>query len=314
MDETGITNIKEKLLKSLNIEKSGFYNPVFLQDIKVGFSIVKNPSDSLKEKLKIKDNKQYKTLVRVYIKDEDLLNTTIKKKTLIIKMHFNLVENDEMFRENYDFIKNNRYKPVDLISTDYSYNIDNNEFCDIKGQIVEGKDVLADVYKQHIKTSRLFVGFYLRLKLFFWQRFIPYIFSLLSNIFVCFLYIISGQKYTYDVIKRYVDLIYFKEDKVEKEEKENLKESKKITIFEYSASFWSIFVYCIFHLILYSIFYLNNYKPDYIKIMLSNNFLIIIYAVFSLSIFEVFLPKILKFLIKNLTKLSVNLSTKNVKI
>lgn len=309
-----IDNLKSNFLRQFNLQNNGFYNSIFLSDVKVGFSAVRDLDVAIKNKLKISDGKEYRTLFRVYIKDEDLENSLILKKPLIIRAHFNLVENNEFFRENYDFIKNDKYKPLDLTSKDYFYDIGKDIFYDNKNKVVSAADITKKIYSQHIKTSKLFLGFYLRLKIYFWHKLLPNFFKLLSNLTICLLYIISGQKYSFDIIRRYVDITSFKDSVDESKKLENSKESKKITIFDYSASFWSIFVYCLLHLALYTIFYLHNYKPNFINVLLSNNFLVIVYAIFSLSMFEVLIPKGLKALIRKFTLLSVNISMKSLKV
>lgn len=311
-----IEKLKSNFLSAFNLEGNGFYKPVFLSDVKVGFGALRDLDSKIKEKLNIIEGKEYKTLLHIYIKDEDLDNEKIQKKPLVIKAHFNLSSGEDLFREQFDFIKKHRYQPVDLVSRDYFYDTEKNIFYNNKGDIISAEQILAQIYNLHIKTSKLFLGFYLRIKLFFWRSLLPFFFKCVYQLFVGILYIISGEKCTYDIIKNYVDTLYFKntEEHTKREPKLNLTENKKITIFGYSASPWAICAYCVFHFLIYTIMYLLKYKPDYIKYLLTNNFAIIIYVIPTLSFFEAILPKIIKYFIKQFTLLAFNFSAKEIKI
>lgn len=311
-----IEKIKTNFLAAFNLEKNGFYKPVFFTECAIGFGTLRDLDPKIKDRLHIASGKEYKTLLRVYIKDDDLNNQTIQKKPLIIKIHFNLSAGDGLFREQFDYIKRHRYQPVDLVSKDYFYDVEKNIFYNNKG-IICAEQILIQVYNSHIKPTKIFSGFYLRLKLFFWHNFLPVVFTYIYKVFVAILYIISGEEFTYDVIKNYVDNLYFKNTSDYKKEEPKLnppKTIKDITIFGYSASPWSICAYCVLHFAVYSIMYFNDYKPQYIKYLLTNNFAIIIYVIPTISFFEALLPKIIKYFIKKSTFLSVNLSMKEVKI
>ena len=284
-----------------------FYNYTSYND-GVGFSIKKDLNGE-------SDNT---SLLRFYI--PDYLKKSVIKKPIIIDVAYGkkIKEGGIVLRR-----KNKISDPIDLISKDeYYYNVEKNKLYKNKKEILPN-ELINKIYNDHIKPTKFIRGIWLRTKLFFWRIIIKKFFDYLYIFLHYFLYITSGDKYSYVwVIKEEIlnNKIINSEIKnmigqKEKEEiKENLEKGKKFNFFGYMASHWTIIFYSIFHLLFYIIFEYKNWYPTIIIMILKNNFLTLIYVISSLWIMEIVIPKILKMLIRTTSRLSWNSRMKSIKI
>lgn len=283
-----------------------FYGFVEFIDDEFGFSV--------RRKLKSED---HASLISIDIDKKYLNNTELHGKPLYIRATYGRIsENGIIIR---DFNETKISDPVDLKSEgEYFYNVENNQFYKKKRKVTP-EELIYKVYKLHIKPTRLIVGFWLRSKMFFFQILVHGIFILMSKTFSSFLYLISGNKYSYEPIleeEKLNDLII--KSKWEKEGiKPETSESNKFNFFGYKASQWSIFVYSLIHLVIYFYITLSEFHIgtiDRFRGVFRNNFLSLAYVILSLSIFESLLPKFLIFLIKLFSKWSLKAKYKKLKI
>lgn len=127
------------------------------------------------------------------------------------------------------------------------------------------------------------------------------------------LYINIGKKYSFDLIKRFIqDKFTDKTDKIEKREVE--KKEPIIPFFGVQIPIWRACFYCIMNLVIFFGVYFLDKRPLVIKIIFNNNFLTIIYAIPSLTFITVLLPIIFEKLIKKSDELYMHYFHKSIKI
>lgn len=305
-----IERIKTKFRDSFDFEANGFINPVYLTDSKIGFSVQKKPEFKLLGLLGVDSDKEYITLIHIYIPEKEM-EMEESKKPLVIRASFHLYR-DEKFYIDDSHIPNKRRKPIDLVSRDeYYYVIESGKFFDKKNKEVSANEILNQVYELHIKPSKFWKGLFLRSKMHF-KNLKAFLIKLFSNFLASILFLINGTKVTENILARYYD-----DDKsmvMGNRSVTDAKESPKTTIFGYSAHIRPLISYSILHLFIFIFFFFKAYKPELIKLVFTNNFLTVLYVVVSLSFFESLLPKILLRLIKWTTDLHMRILFKEIKI
>lgn len=293
-----------QFIKNFNFEhKEDYLQPTLLKDTGFGFSIIKKMQPS-----------GYGTIFYIYLKNEELENKKDKKSLHIRATYGSLIEEGEKkFIQRSSENEKNIKKvigPIDFTSdNDFFYNITENQFYQ-KDEKITPEQLLEKIYQIHIKPTRFFKGFIIRIKLFIWRVLLVFLLKLISDIFQCLLFLISGEKFI-DIYTR-----IFSANKIDNTSQNNNKytEPEKWDLFGFKAPLWPITFFCVFHFTLYIIFWLKNYKPEFIITILENNFLTIIYAMLFLVILERFLPRIFKFFINKTSQLYFDLSFKNIKI
>jgi len=288
----------------------GFYDLTLFIDDEFGFSI--------KRKLKSED-KENVSLLKLYIAKKDIEDGK-EKKVLRISVSYGKDYKSSIGR-NPDNIKSS--DPIDLISEDeYYYSINDNKFFVNKFIIgtreIFACDILTGIYSDHVKSTKLLKGFWLRSKLYFWRVIVKYSFQFLSKLFYYCLYIISGDRYIYDPIsgegKINGRITSSRWEDISPEPKENLESGDKINVFGYQAKTHSVIVYSSLHLVIYIIFETLKYKPEIITTIFKNNFLTLMYVICSLWIIEAAIPKILIYFIKSSSKLSIESLYRKIRI
>ena len=188
----------------------------------------------------------------------------------------------------------------------YFYDIRTNELYEKNKKITADK-LINDVYNKHIKSTRPIKGLFIRMKIRFWRILMKSMFDIISKFFHHLLFIISGNRYSYEPVLETETLNDLRFKKTEKPKmKEKLKEGKKFNFYGYEASQWSIVFYSLLHFLLYVYFMYSGYKPIFITTIFKNNFLVIIYAILSLWIIETVMQTFLMFLIKYFSRLSAD--------
>ena len=178
--------IKNKFIKNFeNI--NGFYNLTSFVDA-FGFSI--------KRKLDSQDGKNV-SLLRFYIPDKELRSEK-KKKILDIEATYGRDDRDSV---SFRYIEKSKISdPVDLISKgDYYYDINSNKLF-YKKREISPSELLDYVYSDHIKPTKVIKGFIIRVRLLFWRIVAPALLNSTSKIFHYCLYIITGDKYSFEPI------------------------------------------------------------------------------------------------------------------
>lgn len=280
-----------------NFGNYGFHNLTQF-DHDAGFSVKKKSCNN------------YVTLLSIYIPNEIFYNAKIEKKPLNIQAFYG-----EETREGIRLrAKPKLTEPVDAEFHEYFYNIRTKELYKNNKKITADQ-LINEVYNTHTKSTKLIKGFYLRMKIMFWRILIKSIFEFISKFCHFVLFIISGNRYSYEPIckEEILNGKIIKSQEV-KEVKEDLKESKKFPFLGYNTSRWSIIFYSSLHLVFYTIFMYINYKPKFITTILKNNFLTLVYVILSLWLIESLVPKFLMLLIKYFSQLSINCRFKTIKL
>lgn len=299
------TNINDKktiFINLFNLENIGFSKPIALKDA-IGFSTTKQCDPKY---LKLKDNKTYITLIKLYI---DPINKPENNHyPLFISVSLNLFE-DGKYIIDQTFIKNKISKPINLHSeNEYFYNDKENKFYK-KNVPILPNDIISEIYNIHIKPTKLIKGFPIKCKLSI-QYLLILLISLIGYIFNCILWIISGKKYSYDIFGESAEL----KNKKEIQTGGDIKIGHTINFFGYSASLHSICVYCAIHFLLFVICYMLSIKPNFIYIILKYNFLTLIYGILSITLYEKFLPDTLIFIIKNISSMKSSIQWMKFKL
>lgn len=294
-------------IEKFHPEKFGFFDLATFSNLKIGFSI--------KKRLNNKKDDNNITLLSIYIPDRTLTTRDDKKLLSIRTTYGEKAEGGGVvIREKAKLME-----PVDAEFPDeYYYDIKDKEFFKRNKKIL-ADCIINEIYNTHIKSTKMFKGLWIRTKIEFYHIIVKSIFALISKIFFGLLFMISGDRYTYEPIleseKLNNKVIKSKYEKIDdRDMKENLRPGEKFDFLGYKASRWSIIFYSILHFIFYIIFFLVNYRPVFLTTVFKNNFLLLVYAVLSLWIIEVAAQKCFKFLIRLFSKLAKNAEYRTIKL
>lgn len=305
--------ISDKFINKF-VSEFGDQSVTQLNDIIVGVSIKKDYPLDLIKKLRIRDNRTYKSLIYVLIENDDMLNESLKKKSIFIKIDFTLESGNNRYLFNNDFIGNKKYCPINIVaSREYFYQVDEDKFykSDIE---ISPKQIIDELFDKHVKTSENFRGAYLRTQLLFWRKLYPYLIFIISNFFVILSFILFGEKNPLDIHKRYYKEAF--KDKSSTVINPDFKAafSDKILFLGYNISKWSLASYSSIVLLIYVGFNYSNFKPHLLIGVSRNNFLLLAFVALSLTIYDLGIPKFFKWMIAKTSKYYVNIQFKQIKV
>lgn len=304
----------KRLRAKFDFEKYGFYAVTPYIDAQIGFGC--------KKKLNDQDMKNVSG-IGFYISNETLNNNSSTRKAFYITATYgeDLAEGIRLRT------KQNFCEPLDLEFRDEFFYETTTEKIYKKEKEINANSVLLEVYRKHIKTTRPIVGLLLRIRLRFWRIWLPWIPKSLSFLSHHFLWLISGERYTYEflfqeetlngkVISSKLDwrIDRAKEITNIKEIKEEDKEAKLIDFFGNKVPQWAIVFYSILHLgvwFFFKYFGVNIYK---IEEFFGNNFLLVLYVIVSFWIVGTVIPFFLKKMVKYFSSLAFSFASKTVKV
>jgi hypothetical protein len=270
--------MKDNFKLKFNLPSDGFLEPVDLQDTQIGFSVYKE-----------REVTGFKSLFRVYIKDEEL-NKNGDKKPVIVSASYGKETENGITISSTEF-ERGRDWPIELISDgEYFYNVKTNDFFNEKNRIISAIDILKQVDKQHLKPTKRFMGIPIRTKLFLFHTVFSSSIAFMFNLIAGLQYLISGEKI--HIFKNLVEPERFTTPYLPN----NLESTrgKRIKIFEYEVEAWVAALYCSAHLFFYGLFYFYNYKPHWMVTIFTNSFLTTMYGIVSLGLANTLLPRILR--------------------
>ena len=287
--------------KSLfKIPSGKFLEPIDLMDVQVGFSLYTTS-----------DNPEFKSLFRVYIKNEEL-DSQKSLKSVTATASYGKQTQDL----NGILLSSNEYKrklnwPIDLISEgDFFYDIQKNKLY-YKDKNINGIELLEIVYSWHIKTTRPLGGFWVRSKLLWFHTIKPGFWKFIFQIVAIIQYLVSGEK-----IKIFHSL---SNPHSYQYQSIDIKESELINLWGYKVKPWIAGTYAFLHLFGYSTLYYYNYKPTLLVTIFKIDFLTFMYGIVSLGLANTFLPILfspidLKGVLKSLQSIFWNSAIRKVKI
>ena len=301
----------KRLRERFDFDKHGFYGVMPYINAQIGFGC--------KKKLNSQDTKNVSG-IGFYISNKILNDTTLIRKPFYITATYGeeLADGIRMRTEQ------NSHEPIDLEFRDEFFYETTTEKIYKGNKEIEATEVLLEVYKKHIKTTRPIAGLFLRMKLRFWRMWLPWIPKFVSHLSHYLLFLISGDKYTYEFLFQEENLngqiISSKmEGRVGRHKdsakvKEEDKESKRIDFFGNKVPQWPIVFYSSLHLTVW--FLIKHYciETQQIEDFFSNNFLLVLYVIVSFWIIETVLPFLLKKLVKYFSTLSFLAQHKTIKV
>jgi hypothetical protein len=298
---------KEKDIKEERI----FFDPIYLRDYEIGFSVKVNYPKQIKYfPLRTKNGG---------IDEVCLIHLIFKKdgkfsyfgNPLIVKCHkiskylskeghldFNFDDEDCPTRESIDASrKTAKFAPKDFVSYDLAFiDSNSNQLVDLKGREIKGMELLEKIFDYHIKISKTIAGIPFRSKIRF------------RNILVGLLEM-NGK-----LVRFCLRMIFGRTLKSENPTMANLVEGYKkqdmvlskvdsLSIFGYEASKRVILTFCFLMIIFYSLFFTVNFKPLFIVQILKNSLLSLVFTIFVLEILNTLIPNILLSLLNFIIKL-----------
>lgn len=264
---------------------------------------------------KIEDQKvpENASLFTIYIKEEELGKDNNIKKIHASATYGKIAETGGVYVRDNQKISS----PIDLTSEDYLYDISSNRII-FKNKELSAKELVDNIYNLHVLPTKRFKGIGIRFKLYIWRILFVQFFYCFSKVFHYLLYIITGDKYSYDpvfdrTIVNGITVASSVESMIDRTTPQE-RDSKKINFLGYDVDLWPIVFYSIFTLVIYLIFESKDIKPIFLVKILNNNFLLALYVVVSLWLIDVVTPLILKQLIKMNSKKSFSIKYKRLKI
>ena len=295
----------EEFLKKFNLGNHGFYNATPFID-GIGFSV--------RKKFKPNDDKNVSQIsIYIYNKPSQIDDS---RKSLLVHATYGRVAKDD--GGIYIRSETKLNDPIDIEANDeYYYDINTDKFYQ-KDKEIKAEELINVFYSQHIKPTKTFKGLWLKVKLLFWRNFLYLFFKDISRLFSYLLYVISGNRYSYEPFSgegKFNDsLIESKYGNKLKLEDVYGKDVKKFKFFDYEASQWSIIFYSLLHLFIFFIAYFGKYESNFASTIMKNNFLTILYVIISLWLVENIIPKIIMKLIKLFSILSHRVAYKSIKV
>jgi len=264
--------MKDKFKAHFELPKNGFLEPIDLQDTTLGFSVYKTRSE-----------KGFKSLFRVYVKNEEL-NKLEQLKPLTVTASYGKESSNGIILSSNEFKRKSNW-PTDFISEgEFLYNIESDKLY-YKGKEIDGIKLLDIADSWHTKTTKLFGGAWLRFKLFWFHYIQAGFWKIIFHIIAFFQYLASGEK-----IKIFHD---FTNPRTSNYQTLNVKESELINLWGYKVKPWIAGIYGFLHLFIYIIFYYYNYRPLWLITVFKTDFLAFMYGVVSLGLANTFLPILL---------------------
>lgn len=267
----------QQLISSFPLDPNLYKNITRHTGDSIGFSFYRLPSQQLKETLGIDNSNDYRTLIAVYFNKS--LPRSGYFQPINIRMSFCLYNNNEYFLD-YSVIKNKKALPIDI----YHHGLIT---CDLQTaqiynqhlELINGKDFIEELYKQHIKMAKRSVRLWFRIRHISYKA-VPISFlSALYNLLNITLTFFTGDSLKQQIIKiKFFDFQNTTHDNEQKSE-------KPIDFYGLKVKPVPLFTYSLCHLIGYFVLNHINYHPSFIKHILEYNLLTVVYVIFSYIIY-----------------------------
>ena len=278
MDMNDIYKIhRENFINNFSSLGGEYSEPIVLLDTMIGISIFKEQNEL--------GRKDFKSLFRIYIKDEELKKESGKKPLIITAAYgkigeYGLTTGSDDFKISSDW-------PAELsVIDEFFYDIKNDKIYQ-KDKVITVLDLLNTVNKYHIKPTRLIIGFKYRAKLNFLKT--------CSEVLKFLFYIVSGTQFLFSGKK--INFYLMSKDSISIP----MENGKKLNIFDYVVEVWVGTVYAMAHLLIYLLFYYNDIRPLVLIKIFNNSFLTVMYVIVSLGLFDSILSRLPRFYITRKT-------------
>lgn len=298
-------NTREFLAQFGDLSTKGFFDPIHLNDTKVGFSIKRNyPTDirykpAIGQKSKKQDN--VAALWVVYTHPEES-RKEIDESAVPIRIR---VANMSLYRTkhwdyNYDDTEGPSKdsveaslatpKPIELeYPGEYFFDHVRNAFVDRKGKTVSGLNILDRVFRDHCNTVHLLWGLRLRIKLFAQDKFAGLL-GALTTLLVWILKNLFGRSIEDDDTMAGLFRPY-KSEALKKYDIDSL------DVLGYKASKQVVVLFCALVIGLSISRHENGVTSGYWASVGDNEFLSLIHGLFSIWVLDVVIPWLLFWLI-----------------
>jgi hypothetical protein len=304
---TFFANTKEFLTQFGDFSAKSFFDPIHLDDSKVGFSIKRFYPDGIRYKpaisQKSKKPDNVAALWVVYTHPDDSRKSVPESK-VPLRIRIANMSLYRMKHWDYDFNDNDgdcpskdsyeasaaTPKPIDLdYPGEYFFNHIDNTFLDSKGNSISGLDILERVFQDHCKTVHLLWGLQLRIKLLAQDNFAGFL-GVLKSVLIFILKHIFGRTIEDDDAMAGLFKMY-RPEAMKKYTEDSL------DIWGYKASKQVIVVFCTFAIISSYIRYKFEIKDDYWSSVGASEFLSLIHGLFSVWFLDVIVPWLLFWII-----------------
>lgn len=262
--------MNKKFKAHFQLPKDGFLEPTDLKDVSIGFSVYKTGHV-----------KKFKSLFRIFIKNEDLNNSNSLKSITVTASYGKELPEGGILLSSNEFKRRSNW-PIDFISEgEFFYDIENDKLY-YKQQEIVGTKLLETAYSWHTKTTKLIGGFWLRFKLFWFHCIQARFWKIIFQTVAAIQYLASGKK-----IKIFHN---FSNPNTSQYQTLEIKQGDLIDLWGYKVKPWIAGTYGFLHLFVYIIFYYYNYKPMWLVIIFKIDFLTFMYGIVSLGLANTFLP------------------------
>ncbi|MCH8078783.1 MAG: hypothetical protein IIA06_03260 [Proteobacteria bacterium] len=293
-------NTADFLAQFGDIETAGYFDPVYLNDTKAGFSIKRNYPENIRYKpafgQKSKKPDNVATIWAIYTHPDELRKTVnenavplrirISNMSLYTTKYwdydFDNEESESPSKESFEASKATPM-PIELeYSNEYFYNHESNSFIDSKGHEISGVDVLNRVFQDHCDTVHLLKGLRLRTKLFFQDKVSGFLTLIIQTLDWSLKNLFGRTLEDSDMMAG----LY----RAYKPEAMKKLETDSLNILGYKASKRVIMLYCVVVIIFSYWFYKNGTSETYLSWVASSKYLTLIYAIFTLWVLDVAVP------------------------
>lgn len=306
----GYFETTEQYQEAFNLNQNDdFYDPVSLQDRKVGFSIKRKYPDNIRYKSAIYENGEHDNVATLWVTythpEESRKNSSINKVPIGVRVanmslyrskHFDY-DYDDQASPTEDSVKKSLStpKPIELeYPNEYFYDHEHSSFIDNKGTEITGLEILNKVFNDHCDTVHWFKGLRIRLKLLAQSRSQGLISALVT--FLSFI-LKKGFGRTLEESDSISALFHgYKIDNFKKLSEDSL------NVFGYKAAKSVIVLFSAVIIVSAYFIYSSGATGGYLGFVGKSNFLSVIHALFILWSLDVVVPNIIFWLINGLIK------------
>lgn len=204
--------------------------------------------------------------------------------------------------------------PIDLnFFNEYSYDPKTGTFYRY-GKKIDPRQILIQVSELHNLPTKMYRGFYLRSRLWFWRKLLPLIIRIIDKILAGILWLISGERIPGDIWRRLITQKYLDKNNATDSKEVNFTSTSTMAFFGYQAKIWSVVFYCSMHLFAYLLSYKLNSRSILLSHIFRSNFIALCYVVVTFVVIEKILPTILKKVIKITPRIFENIAFKTLEI
>lgn len=306
---------KKDFINSFEFEGTPYYDPIELQDTKMGFSIKRKYPENIKYKPPLKQNGDPDAIAVLWViltdernkSDNLIVNIRIATYHLWLANHFDYNDDnpESPTKESVEF-SNKTPHPLALQNRDkFSFNQTNNHFLDSRNRVVSGIEMLDSIFNEHCETVHAVLSLELKTKRFF-RKLLDYsLMAIIGTLQLILTRVFQNKLDRNGLSELPVSLTLYGYSNLSKEQTE------KLDIFGYRTAKETIILFCGIVILLSFLNYKSWLELKYFQHISKDSFLVVTHAIFALACIE-YLPRGLFWVLNHVIKFRAAIAFTNI--